>query len=70
MNGGREAGLDKDGKRKTMEGEEEKEGGRKSDQSEVRRSSKQQKVYSLSLPNHTVKQKKLCKSIGTQLKDL
>ena len=43
MIGRREAWLDKDGKRKTMEGEEEEEGRRKSDQSEVRRSLKQHK---------------------------
>ena len=52
-----------------MEGEEEEEGRRKSDQSEVRRISKRQNVYSL--PIHTVKEKELCKSIriGTQLID-
>ena len=56
MNERREALLGKDGKRKTMEGKEEEEGRRKSDQSEVRRNSKQLKVYSLSLPDPTVKE--------------
>ena len=50
-----------------MEGEEEEEGRRKSDQSEVRRISKQLKVYSLSLPDPTVKEWKVCKRIGIQL---
>ena len=50
-----------------MEGEEEEEGRRKSDQSEVRRISKQLEVYSLPLPDPTVKEWEVCKRIGIKL---